>query len=350
MADAETYDCFLSYNSQARPAARALAAGLRDRGVTVWLDQEQLRPGLPWQPLLEHGIRASRSVAVLVGADGIGPWEHEQMHAALTLAVHDQRPVIPVLLSDATVIPELPLWLSGRTWVDLRSGADAGAPLGLDSLIWGITGRRAEHTPPASALENNQAARPASVDEAALRVSELRRTLYLTGSLDGLKRLQNRVTGLAAEFPTHPAVLDLADDVKQAIVAERLHSLAPSPVLATRTHAQGTPIWLLAGALCIALVTLGVWIRSDRVFWPGGEPKLPAPSFPASDPQDISGFRDQIFQALHDRNPAAALEALRHIPKGVERTEECIHIRDWALKFGTPADRSAVNASCWSAQ
>jgi formylglycine-generating enzyme required for sulfatase activity len=148
MQSVETFDCFLSHNSRDKPAVRALAAELRARGLTVWLDEEQLQPGLPWQPLLESGIRASKSAAVLVGADGLGPWEQEEMSAALTLAKKDGRPVIPVLLPDAPNEPELPLFLGGRTWVDLRQGTAPGAASGLDLLDWGITGRRPDGPPP----------------------------------------------------------------------------------------------------------------------------------------------------------------------------------------------------------
>lgn len=73
MADTESFDCFLSHNSKDKPEVRVLAANLRAAGVTVWLDEERLTPGLPWLPLLESRIRASGSVAVLVGADGLGP-------------------------------------------------------------------------------------------------------------------------------------------------------------------------------------------------------------------------------------------------------------------------------------
>ena len=141
--DLPSFDCFLSHNSKDKPAVRVLAAALRTAGVSVWLDEEQLRPGLTWQPELASGIAASRSVAVLVGADGLGPWEGEEQQAALALAVRDQRPVIPVLLPDAPkdLDPKDPRWsmfLANRTWVDLRPDAAAG----LDRLIWGITGRR----------------------------------------------------------------------------------------------------------------------------------------------------------------------------------------------------------------
>jgi SAM-dependent methyltransferase len=140
--ESESYNCFLSHNTRDKPAVRALATELRARGISIWLDDEQLPPGIPWQPLLESGIRASHSVAVLVGADGLGPWEMQEMHAALSLAVNDRRPVIPVLLANAPVKPELPLLLHGRTWVDLRQSADSGNLTPLDQLIWGITGGR----------------------------------------------------------------------------------------------------------------------------------------------------------------------------------------------------------------
>jgi len=135
-----TFDCFLSHNSRDKPAVRALAVALRARGIAVWLDEEQLRPGLSAQKQMDAGIRQSRSIAVLVGADGLGPWEQEEMEAALSLAVRDRWPVIPVLLPDAPGSPELPSFLASRTWVDLRASASGDGPAGLASLIWGITG------------------------------------------------------------------------------------------------------------------------------------------------------------------------------------------------------------------
>lgn len=132
-----SFDVFLSHNSQDKLAVRELASALKKRSLSVWLDEEQLRPGIPWQALLEQGIHASASVAVLVGGDGLGPWESEEMQAALRLAVNDKRAVIPVLLPTAPLQPELPLFLANRTWVDLRGGfTDAG----LNLIEWGITG------------------------------------------------------------------------------------------------------------------------------------------------------------------------------------------------------------------
>lgn len=139
MPDPYEFDVFLSHNSKDKPAVRELAAALRKCNVIVWLDEDELPPGRNWQPLIEQGIKHSRSVAVLIGKDGIGPWENEEMQGALILAVKDKRPVIPVVLPDAPSCPELPLFLTNRTWVDLRPSI---TDVHLDKLVWGITGTK----------------------------------------------------------------------------------------------------------------------------------------------------------------------------------------------------------------
>jgi hypothetical protein len=135
------FDVFLSHNSKDKPAVRALARRLEGCHIRVWLDEDQLIPGRNWQPLLEAAIEQSATGAVLVGRDGAGPWQDEEMQALLDQAVRQGKPVIPVLLPDAPEKPELPLFLRNRTWVDLRAGSSEE---GLDRLIWGITGEKPE--------------------------------------------------------------------------------------------------------------------------------------------------------------------------------------------------------------
>lgn len=132
-----SFDVFLSHNSKDKPAVRQLAQALQARGLQVWLDEDQLVPGRSWQKALEKIIQTTRTAAVLVGKDGLGPWEIPEMRGCLSEFVNRELPVIPVLLPGAPVEPELPLFLRDFTWVDLRGGlTDAG----LDRLKWGITG------------------------------------------------------------------------------------------------------------------------------------------------------------------------------------------------------------------
>jgi len=135
------FDVFISYNGQEREAVLRVAEALRDRGLRVWLDVWELVPGRPWQEAVEEIIRTTRSAAIVVGPSGLGPWEIPEMRACLEQCVRRRLPVIPVLLPGSPQRPELPLFLSGFTWVDLRAGLD---PNGLDRLEWGITGIKPE--------------------------------------------------------------------------------------------------------------------------------------------------------------------------------------------------------------
>jgi nucleotide-binding universal stress UspA family protein len=130
------FDVFLCHNSQDKPAVRDLAQQLRERGLRPWLDERELRPGLPWQRVLEEQIQSIPAAAVIVGSD-VGPWQDQELAAFMRQFVRHRCPVIPVLLPGAER-PELPTFLDGMTWVDLG----ASDPDPLDQLEWGITGRR----------------------------------------------------------------------------------------------------------------------------------------------------------------------------------------------------------------
>jgi len=132
----ERFDVFLSHNSQDKPVVRVLAAALIGRGLKVWLDEQQLVPGQPWQEGLEEAIQIANAAAVLVGNGGFGPWEIPEMRACLEEFVRRKIPVIPVLLPGLHNEPSLPFFLNRFTWVDLRGGLNDA---GLDRLVWGVT-------------------------------------------------------------------------------------------------------------------------------------------------------------------------------------------------------------------
>lgn len=133
------FDVFLSHNGKDKAAVREMAAALRARGLRPWLDEDELVPGRPWQEALEAVIARARTAAVLTGNDGLGPWEEMEMRACLAQFVEHRKPVIPVLLPGSPARPNLPLFLTQFTWVDLRDGVVGP---GLDRLIWGVTGTR----------------------------------------------------------------------------------------------------------------------------------------------------------------------------------------------------------------
>jgi len=146
---------FLSYNGVDRQSVVAVQKLLAARGITTFLDRDQLVPGLPWPTALEQGLRGVRAVAVFIGRE-LGGWQKREMWFALDRQVREEKeghpfPVIPVLLAGADLTPS---FLFTNTWIDLRGGIDTVAVAEpLDAF---------EH-----AVNTSECAPPQSADRAA---------------------------------------------------------------------------------------------------------------------------------------------------------------------------------------
>ncbi len=163
------FDVLLSHNSSDKPTVRQLAAALRERGLEVWFDEWELVPGRSWVQAIEEAIDTISTAAVLVGKDGIGPWERREMEACLLHLVERELPVIPVLLPGAPGEPQLPLFLKTLTWVDLRQGF---AIEDLDRLAWGITGEKPDQADPSSSSQDERSRELSQTLEAAYQREE----------------------------------------------------------------------------------------------------------------------------------------------------------------------------------
>jgi hypothetical protein len=138
--ETKRFHVFLSYNSEDREAVQAIAVHLADRAkLTPWFDRWELIPGEPWGEHLERGLKAASTCAVFVGKSGQGPWQKKEMCAALDRQAKgpDYR-VIPVRLPNAPSVPELPLFLSGNTWVEFSQLEDSDALWRLECGIRGV--------------------------------------------------------------------------------------------------------------------------------------------------------------------------------------------------------------------
>ena len=116
---------FLSYNSADRTSVIAIQKLLQARGITTFLDHDNLVSGLAWPQALEQALRAVAGVAVFIGRE-LGGWQKREMWFALDRQVREEKegrpfPVIPVLLHGADLTPG---FLFLNTWIDLRRGLD----------------------------------------------------------------------------------------------------------------------------------------------------------------------------------------------------------------------------------
>jgi len=130
---AEAFDVFISYSSADDTWVQKLRTALAAKGIRVWLDKDQIRPGDLFVDALETGIASANCVALVVSPESNrSGWVKEEYHRALVL--HSPVRLIPVLLRNA----ELPGFLSSRKWVDFRDPNRFAQS--VDELSWGITG------------------------------------------------------------------------------------------------------------------------------------------------------------------------------------------------------------------
>ena len=123
------FHVFLSHCSADKPAVEELARRFAKEGIQAWLDKWHLIPGDPWQPAIEKALAESGTCAVLVGPSGFGPWQNEEMRAAIDQRVRDSARrfrVIPVLLPGAERAERssLPTFLASTAWVEFRDSLE----------------------------------------------------------------------------------------------------------------------------------------------------------------------------------------------------------------------------------
>src|SRR5215510_9214843 len=123
------FDVFFSYHRRDHARVEAVARALTERGLRVFLDRWYLTPGQPWPLALERTLARCNSVAVFLGADGLGPWQQRERDLALDRQGQEPGfPVIPVLLT--RIDPALG-FLKLNTWVDLSSNVADQAALDI---------------------------------------------------------------------------------------------------------------------------------------------------------------------------------------------------------------------------
>jgi hypothetical protein len=112
------FDLFISYKSEDHHSAVRLKDALLRRGVWVWLDNDEIRPGDKFVRALENGIRTSKAVALLVTPESAkSEWVEDEYNLALRLSNQRNLQLIPILLGGAGA----PGFLGNRQHIDLRS-------------------------------------------------------------------------------------------------------------------------------------------------------------------------------------------------------------------------------------
>src|SRR4051794_19937389 len=90
---------FLSHAGVDTQAAQELARALRQNGLDVWFDKDNLQPGDNWMATLETAIHQSSAMIVYVGRTGVQAWVDREVRFGLERNTSDPKSfrLIPVL-------------------------------------------------------------------------------------------------------------------------------------------------------------------------------------------------------------------------------------------------------------
>lgn len=96
------YDVFLSYNSRDIGYVGELYETMSSRcGMNIWFDQTGLSGVTGMSPELRKAIDLSRIFALVLGRNGLGPWQERfELRSALLKIIRGQMPFVLLLLPD----------------------------------------------------------------------------------------------------------------------------------------------------------------------------------------------------------------------------------------------------------
>jgi TIR domain len=115
------YDVFLSHSAKDREFVWRLATDLIKAGLTVWLDQWNIRPGDSFAEAIDKAIAESRFLLIVMSPDYFqSQWTQQEWYYALANEI-DRGGIrlIPLLYRDC----DIPLMLRTKQWVDFRDEA-----------------------------------------------------------------------------------------------------------------------------------------------------------------------------------------------------------------------------------
>src|ERR1700747_2338588 len=124
-SDVSTFDVFLSHSSADKPWVLTLKNALEKRGLTVWVDRDEIRPGDLFPDAIQDGLSKSRAMALVISPSALGSaWVREEYNRALAamLSGSSALRLVPVLIKGA-VSPE---FVGPRQHVDFGGESDFG--------------------------------------------------------------------------------------------------------------------------------------------------------------------------------------------------------------------------------
>ena len=122
---------FVSYSREDTVKQRRIVTELRERGLNIWVDIENLNPGTPtWEREIEKAIRGATGIIVLLSPESNNS---EWVRREISFGEQHRKRIFPVLI-EGNEDASTPLRLANHQRVDLRTKFESG----LDELTQAI--------------------------------------------------------------------------------------------------------------------------------------------------------------------------------------------------------------------
>ena len=129
---------FLSYNSQDFQLAERLVAEVsrKDAQASIFFAPKSLRPGTYWMPTLAKEIAEATAFVLLIGKNGLGPWQTLEYQEAIDRSRKEPDFVVVPVLLDGVPAPGLP-FLRQLHWI---ISADPASELSVGQVLDATSG------------------------------------------------------------------------------------------------------------------------------------------------------------------------------------------------------------------
>jgi len=107
----ESQSYFLSYSRSDQGFALRLAADIRSRGISLWIDQLDIRPSEHWDRAIEQAVRDSRGIVVVLSPRSVAS---DNVADEVSFAIDSGKSVLPVMIERC----KLPLRITRMQVID----------------------------------------------------------------------------------------------------------------------------------------------------------------------------------------------------------------------------------------
>lgn len=302
------YDLFASYSSRDRDAVDALVRKLSERGLSVWYDQWEMRPGDRLRDRILDGIQASRYFLVMLSPHSVdAPWVKIELDSAMLREIEAKHViVIPVLIGDVQP-SQIPADMRGKHYLDLRDPQKSRRELDRLLSLFELD-RRREQQHRRARLRALRAGLPESPDA----VGELR-TLISTSWND-----------YAVQKAALAGLVKIGSGTAMLGIAERMLDLG------------GIEPLEYCIKLCIdASSTGGLFLLSSTLFY---------------DSRFISRKLDAMSTIVRKKESPTTLELLIGLGDTAQLHREPVRVKEWSHRLASSSDPDIANGIIFGAQ